>query len=238
MMVMIMTVVIAIMVIMVMMMVMMMVVMVVIMVVMVVVIYDDNDDGGDDDDGDDGDDDNDDDDGGDDGDDDDDDGDDDDGDGNDGDDDDGDGNDGDGNDDNNDSNRLGIIPKWKYNRNNQLIISKQFYDSIREKILPYNLTLFHFFIKVLFVFLFAYFMFTVINILQTTDFSGTVKVVSTMSVSAVPYIFNVMAAKISEEEEKAQNEVQKIKVKKLVSELTEGTDQVHQIYMKMSDDEI
>ena len=168
------------------------------------------------------------------------------GDGNDGDDDDGndvdgnddDGNDGDGNDDNNDSNRLGIIPKWKYNRNNQLIISKQFYDSIREKILPYNLTLFHFFIKVLFVFLFAYFMFTVINILQTTDFSGTVKVVSTMSVSAVPYIFNVMAAKISEEEEKAQNEVQKIKVKKLVSELTEGTDQVHQIYMKMSDDEI
>ena len=59
-----------------------------------------------------------------------------------------------------------------------------------------------------------------------------------MSVSVVPHIFNVVAAKNSGEEIKAENEFQKIKVEKLVSELTEGTDQVHQIYMEMSDDEI
>ena len=150
----------------------------------------------------------------------------------------GDGGDGnDGNDDNHHSNRLKIMTKWKYNHDEPMI-SRQFYDRIREKILPYNLILFNFFIKVLFVCLFAYFLFTIVKILNTADVSGTVKVISTMSVSVLPYIFNVVAAKNSEGEEEAQNEVQKIKVEKLVSELTEGTDQVHQIYMEMSDDEI
>ena len=86
------------------------------------------------------------------------------------------GNDGDG--DHNDNN---ITTKWKYNHNNESMISIQLYDRIREEILPYNLSLFHFFIKVLFVFLFALFMFTVINILRTADISGTVKVITTMS---------------------------------------------------------
>ena len=142
-----------------------------------------------------------------------------------------DGNDGDHNDDI-------FTTKWRYNHNNESMISIQLYDRIREEILPYNLTLFHFFIKVFFVFLFALLMFTVINILRTADISGTVKVITTMSVSVVPHILNVVAAKISEERKNAQNEVQKIKVEKLVSKLTESTDQVYQIYMEMSDDEI
>ena len=142
-----------------------------------------------------------------------------------------DGNDGDHNDDI-------FTTKWRYNHNNESMISIQLYDRIREEILPYNLTLFHFFIKVFFVFLFALLMFTVINILRTADISGTVKVITTMSVSVVPYILSVVAAKISEEKKNAQNEVQKIKVEKLVSKLTESTDQVYQIYMEMSDDEI
>ena len=130
------------------------------------------------------------------------------------------------------------MTKFKYNRNNEPMISRQFYDRIREKILPYNLILFNFFIKVFFVCLFAYFLFTIVRILNTANISGTVKVITTMSVSVVPHIFNVVAAKNNEEEEKAEKEVQKIKVKKLVSELTESTDQVYQIYMEMSDDEI
>ena len=63
-----------------------------------------------------------------------------------------------------------------------------------------------------------------INILERTDISGTVKVITTMSVSVLPYILNVVAGKLSEERKKAQNEVQKIKVEKLMSELTQGTD--------------
>ena len=145
------------------------------------------------------------------------------------------GNGNDGGDDNHHSNRLKSMTKWKYNRNNEPMISRQFYDRIREKILPYNLILFNFFIKVFFVCLFAYFLFTIVRILNTANISGTVKVITTMSVSVVPHIFNVVAAKNSEEEKK--KEVQKNKVKKLVCELTEGTDQVHQIYMEMSDDE-
>ena len=131
--------------------------------------------------------------------------------------------DGDGSDDN-DNNSLRIMIKWKYDRNNEPMISKQFYNRIRETILPYNLTLFYFFIKVLYVFFFAYFLFAVINILERTDISGTVKVITTMSVSVLPYILNVVAEKLSEERKKAQNEVQKIKVEKLMSELTQGTD--------------
>ena len=57
----------------------------------------------------------------------------------------------DGDDDNHHSNRLKSMTKWKYNRNNEPMISRQFYDRIREKILPYNLILFNFFFKVLFV---------------------------------------------------------------------------------------
>ena len=136
-----------------------------------------------------------------------------------------------GNDDNHHSNRLKSMTIWEYNSNNEPMISRQFYDRIREKVLPYNLILFNFFIKVFFVCLFAFFLFTIVRILNTADISGTVKVITTMSMSVVPYIFNVVAAKNSEEEKK----VQKIQVEKLVSE---GTDQVYQIYMKMSDDEI
>ena len=51
--------------------------------------------------------------------------------------------DGDGSDDN-DNNSSQIVTKWKYDRNNEPMISKQFYDEIRETILPYNLTLFYF----------------------------------------------------------------------------------------------
>ena len=126
------------------------------------------------------------------------------------------------------------IGNWEY-RNNQPMILRQYYDTIREEILPYNLVLFPFFIKVLFVYLFAYFLFTIVNVLNTTDVSGTVKVITTMSMSVLPYIFNVVAAKKSEGEEKAEKEVQKIKVEKRVSELT---DQVYLIYVEMSDDEI
>ena len=107
----------------------------------------------------------------------------------------------------------------EYNRNNEPMISKQFYDGIREKILPYNLILFNYFIKFFFVCVFAYFLFTIVSILNTADISATVKVITTLSVSVVPHIFNVFAAKNSEEEKK----VQKIQVEKLVSE---GTDQV------------
>ena len=116
------------------------------------------------------------------------------------------------------------VNKWKYDRNNELMISKQFYDRLRETILPYNLTLFYFFIKVLYVFFFAYFLFAVINILERTDISGTVKVITTMSVSVLPYILKVVAGKIRDERKKAQDEVQKIEVEKLMSELTQGTD--------------
>ena len=131
--------------------------------------------------------------------------------------------DGDGSDDN-DNNSLRIMIKWKYDRNNEPMISKQFYNRIRETILPYNLTLFYFFIKVLCVFFFAYFLVEVINILESTDISGTVKVITTMSVGVLPYILNVVAGKLSEERKKAQNEVQKIKVETFMSELTQGTD--------------
>ena len=87
----------------------------------------------------------------------------------------------DGDDDNHHSNRLKCMTKWKYNRNNEPMISRQFYDRIREKILPYNLILFTFFIKVFFVCLFAYFLFTIVRILNTADISGTVGVITTLS---------------------------------------------------------
>ena len=68
------------------------------------------------------------------------------------------GNNGSDGDNNYNSNKLKVVTKWKYNHNNEPMISKQLYNRIRETILPYNLTLFHFFIKVLFVFLFAFFL--------------------------------------------------------------------------------
>ena len=121
----------------------------------------------------------------------------------------------DGDDDNHHSNRLKSMPKWKYNCNNQPMISRQFYDRIREKILPYNLILYTFFIKVFFVCLFAYFLFTIVRILNTADISGTVKVITTMSMSVVPYLFNVVAAKATRRRKKQRTCFRKSKLKNL-----------------------
>ena len=142
------------------------------------------------------------------------------------------------NDDNGDNEDINaqvrIMTKWKYNHNNEPMISKKLYDKIREKLLPYNFSLFYFAVKALCVFFLAYFVFTVVNILALTDISRTVKVLTAMVVSVVPYIFNVFVGKTSMEVRKAVYEAQKLKIEKLVSELTVAKDLIGQRTQKMS----
>ena len=63
---------------------------------------------------------------------------------------------------------------------------------------------------------FAYFVLTLVEILQASDISPTVQMITTFSVSALPYIMNTFAGKNGDEEKSAWKENLQAEVKYLV----------------------
>ena len=99
------------------------------------------------------------------------------------------------------------------------VISRKIYHKIQKRILPYHINLFVFSSKSLFLVLFTYFCIEFIRQSQESNFTDTVQVLTTMSVSILPYFFNVLFLTPNEDEKKAWNEMTKISVKDLVDEL-------------------
>ena len=100
------------------------------------------------------------------------------------------------------------------------VVSKELYDDVRERLLPYHGVLFCYVMKAFGVSLFAYITLTLVRILQANDVSPTVQLLTTFSVSAFPYIMNTVAAKKGEEQNDNWKEQLKRRVKLLVDELT------------------
>ncbi len=100
------------------------------------------------------------------------------------------------------------------------VVSKDLYDNIRERLLPYHGNLFWFVINVLGISIFAYIILTLVRVLQATDVSSTVQLLTTFSVSAFPYIMNTVAGKKGEEQMDAWKEQLKHSVKPLLNTLT------------------
>jgi hypothetical protein len=99
------------------------------------------------------------------------------------------------------------------------VVPKELYNQIRERLLPYDTNLWlHAFLLLVLLF-FACFFVYILTVLQNYHVTPVVKVLTTMSVSVLPYIFNSLALQTSEEEKRAWNERRKMNVKRVVEEL-------------------
>jgi hypothetical protein len=116
----------------------------------------------------------------------------------------------------------GCIPnRHPKQRENVLpVVSRELYDKVREELLPYHTNLFYFSLKVLMLSIFAYGIFELVNTLHALKISAVVRVLITLSVSIVPYIFNMEKLSTSEARKKAWLEKMKLNVKYIVEELT------------------
>ena len=99
------------------------------------------------------------------------------------------------------------------------VVSKQLYCKIREKLLPYHTILwihgFEMFGCGFFLFIF------ICVIMEQQEYNATpvVKVLTTMSISVLPYIFNSVTLGLSEEEKRARDEGLKLKIRRVVDKL-------------------
>ena len=110
---------------------------------------------------------------------------------------------------------LSLSQKWRI----VPVISRTIYHKIQKRILPYHINLFVPLSKSLFLVLFTYFCIEFIKKRQESNFTDIVKVLTTMSVSILPYFFNILFLTPNEDEIEAWNEMTKINVKHLVDEL-------------------
>ena len=99
------------------------------------------------------------------------------------------------------------------------VVSKQLYDKIREKLLPYDENLFYLAIKLLCAFAFSFAIFQHIIMLREFEVTGFVQVLTTASLGVMPHIFNMAGLKTSEQMKEAWKEKMKLNVKYMVEEL-------------------
>ena len=99
------------------------------------------------------------------------------------------------------------------------VVSRELYDKIRKKLLPYDTNLFYFVLKIFWAIAFSLVIFALINMLNELNVTGLVQVVTTASLGVMPHIFNMVALKTSEAKTKAKNENLKLNIKYIVNEL-------------------
>ena len=100
-----------------------------------------------------------------------------------------------------------------------LVVSSKLYDKIREEFLPYDTNLFYFGLKIFWAIAFSSGILALINMLNESNVTGLVQVVTTASLGVMPHIFNMVGSKTSEVKTKAHNENLKLNVKYMVKEL-------------------
>ena len=71
-------------------------------------------------------------------------------------------------------------------------VSKALYDQIREKVLPYNIILFHFFLRMFFVGNFCLIVFVLMLLAQKSNIAVPAQIMSAMVASSLPLIFDAM----------------------------------------------
>ena len=132
----------------------------------------------------------------------------------------------------------GCIPNRHPEANEEvlLVVSKELYDKIREKLLPYDTNLFYCGLKMVWSIAFSLSIFALINMLNEFNVTGLVQIVTTASVGVMPYIFNMVASKTSEAKTKAWNEQLKMNVKYMVEGLTREDPELGRTVLIMEQD--
>ena len=85
------------------------------------------------------------------------------------------------------------------------IISKKLYDKVRKKISPYRQTLFHYYKGVFFIAVFGYLLYILMSMAQTSGIPGSIQIISTISVTSAPFIFDFVWKKKSDEQKEADS---------------------------------
>ena len=114
-----------------------------------------------------------------------------------------------------------LEPNKQPERNDKVlpVVSKELYDKIREKLLPYDENLFCLAIKLLCAFAFSFIIFQLIIMVREFEVSGFVQVLTTASLGVMPHILNVATMKTSEQTKEAWKEKMKLNVKHMVEHL-------------------
>ena len=133
----------------------------------------------------------------------------------------------------------GCIPNRhpKPNEEVLLVVSKELYDKIREKMLPYDTNLFYCGLKMVWSIAFSLGIFALINLLNELNVNGLVQIVTTASVSVMPHVFNMVASKTSEAKTKAWNDQLKMNVKYMVEALTREDPELARTVLIMEEDD-
>ena len=115
----------------------------------------------------------------------------------------------------------GCIPNKHPLPNEEVIpvVSKELYDKIREDMLPYDTNLLYFGLKMVWSIAFSLGIFALINMLNESNVTDLVRVVTTASLGVMPHVFNMIGLKTGEERKKAWNEKLKLNVKYKIKEL-------------------
>ncbi len=100
------------------------------------------------------------------------------------------------------------------------VVSKEVYEIIREKFLPYHTNISYFVLKLLWSFAFSFGIFVLVNMLHAFHITAAVQVITTASVSIMPHVLNMVALKTSEEKEEAWKEKLKLNIKYIMEKLT------------------
>jgi hypothetical protein len=96
------------------------------------------------------------------------------------------------------------------------IIPKELYDLVRERFLPYDRILFHYFQGVFFIAIFAYLLYIMMSLAQKSGISNSVQIIGTIAATSLPFIFNFVWKKSSDEQKAANSIVLKSKLKRLL----------------------
>jgi hypothetical protein len=101
----------------------------------------------------------------------------------------------------------------QFDKDVELTIQKELYNSVREMFLPYDRVLFNYFQGVLFVIVFAYLLYIVMSLAQESAISGSVQVIGSIAATSLPFIFDFVWKKNSDEKKEADTISLKSKLK-------------------------
>ena len=98
----------------------------------------------------------------------------------------------------------------------EIAIPIDLYEMVRKTILPYDVVLFHYFVGVLVVALFAYFLYVLMSLFKTSGISSSVEALTSISGAMLPIVFSLVWRTNTEKQNTGEVVVLKSKLKRFL----------------------
>ena len=119
------------------------------------------------------------------------------------------------------------------------VVSKELYENIRERLLPYHTNVLWIVLKILWLSMFSYGIFVLVDMLHTFNTTAVVQVVTTASVSILPKVFDMAAWKIDDAETKEAWKAElKLNVKSRGDKLTAERQELAKAVLIVKDEQL